>query len=60
MKKLTILMILIVTVLSCTAENRALWDEVQREKKERGGGVIEIHTLEIYIAAIEDKEINLK
>nr|WP_314114938.1 hypothetical protein [uncultured Leptotrichia sp.] len=35
MKKLVVLAVLVL-IASCTAEDRMLWNEVQREKKERG------------------------
>ncbi|MDO5089153.1 MAG: hypothetical protein Q4D53_05150 [Leptotrichiaceae bacterium] len=38
MKKVLILIILIITVLSCTSEDAALWNEISRQRKERGHG----------------------
>ena len=36
MKKIIIIMGILAMIISCTAEDFALWNEVQRERRERG------------------------
>jgi len=36
MKKIMLLIILIITIISCTEADRELWREVDRENRERG------------------------
>ena len=36
MKKVLVLAVLMTIIASCTAEDRMLWNEVQRERSERG------------------------
>ena len=36
MKKIILLSILIMTIISCTEEDKMVWNKVQRERRERG------------------------
>ena len=36
MKRIVMMIVLILVIISCTAEDRMLWNDVQRERRERG------------------------
>ncbi|MDO5089132.1 MAG: hypothetical protein Q4D53_05045 [Leptotrichiaceae bacterium] len=48
MKKLIILIVLVIIAVSCTAENVALWNEVDREMKEREHKCVKSYNGNIY------------
>ena len=36
MKRIIMIIVLMLLIISCTAEDRMLWNDVQRERRERG------------------------